>query len=545
MYIKRALSCCFLLLLLGNFALAQQTDTIKTGKLIIVEGAERYNFQQINDSTQLVSLAGKAFVRQGKASFYADSIVLNQKNNLLEAFGNVHINDADSVHTYANYLKYLGKERKAFLNGNVKLTDGKGVLTTQELTYDVATKMGTYYKGGKLVNGKSVLTSEEGYYYGETRDVYFKKKVVLVNPDGKLTTDTLLYNNSTQIASFVAPTNIINGKRTIKTKDGFYDMRLKKAQLGKRPFINDSTYTFTADEAVIDDSTGLSQYRGNAVYRSKDSVNGYDLIANDIKVNKKKNAVLATEKPLLLIKQKKDTTFITADTLFAGKISELKKLKTIPDVRNTEPKDSSLTIQKSAIKDTTNDQFFEAYHHVKIFADSLQAVCDSLFYSLEDSTFRLFKDPVVWTQSNQITGDTIFLFLENKQPEKLSVFENAMMLQKLTDNYFNQIKSNTINAFFKKGKIDFLKAKGNAETVYYGQDDYNKFAAVNKSTCDVIDLFFERKSEETRPQKIVMRNNLKGTAFPMGQVNHLEIRLRKFKWQENIRPKSRFDILAN
>ena len=66
--------------------------------------------------------------------------------------------------------------------------------------------------------------------------------------------------------------------------------------------------------------------------------------------------------------------------------------------------------------DSSSDKFFEAYSHVRIFSDSLQAVGDSLFYSLKDSVFRLFKSPVTWSQENQLTGDTIYLYLKNKQP---------------------------------------------------------------------------------------------------------------------------------
>ena len=57
--------------------------------------------------------------------FYCDSAVLNQAANTIEAFGNIHINDADSVHTYSQYLKYLGKEKIAYLKKKVKLTDRK------------------------------------------------------------------------------------------------------------------------------------------------------------------------------------------------------------------------------------------------------------------------------------------------------------------------------------------------------------------------------------------------------------------------------------
>lgn len=523
------------------YAQAPAKDTSRHGKMITIISADRENFQQIDSVTQVLSLAGKAKVQQEKTIFEADSIALNQLTNILEAFGNVHINDNDSIHTYSQYLKYVGKEKKAYLNKKVKLTDGKGVLTTEELVYDEQTKIGIYYKGGKVVNGKTVLTSTEGYYYGETKDVYFKQNVFLKDSGFTVKTDTLLYNTKTGITTIVAPSTIVSGKQTIKTKDGYYDTKSKKAFFNQRPIIDDSTYTFTADKIAVDDKTGLSEYDGNAVYRTKDST-GYDLIAGNIKANRKTNALLATQKPLLLIKQPQDTTYVTADTLFTSKLSELLKTRTVPVVRDS-VKDK-LPVTKNP-KDTSADRYFEAYFNVRIFNDSLQAVCDSLFYSGEDSVFRLFKNPIAWAQKNQITGDTMYLFVQNKKPERLYVFENAMSIQKLTDKYFNQIKGTTINGFFLDGKIDHLRAKGNAETVYYGVDEGNKYLGVNKATCDVIDMYFEQKKDGSSPQKIVLRNNLEGTAYPMRQINHEELRLRKFKWLENIRPKSKFDIFSN
>lgn len=59
-------------------------------------------------------LVGHVKIRQGKTLLYGDSIILNSTLNTLEGFGNVHINDADSVHTYSSYLKYLGATKKHF-----------------------------------------------------------------------------------------------------------------------------------------------------------------------------------------------------------------------------------------------------------------------------------------------------------------------------------------------------------------------------------------------------------------------------------------------
>ena len=554
------------------FCQPKTSDTVRAGKTIMIISADRYNFQDIDTATRFVSLGGHAIVQQENTIFSADSIVLNQKQNTLEAVGNIHINDADSIHTYSQYLRYVGKEKKAYLSKQVKLTDGKGVLTTNDLVYDVQLKTGTYVNGGKVVNGKTVLTSKEGYYYGETRDVYFKKKVVLVDPDFKLYTDTLLYNLNTSVSTFIVPTTIINGKRTIKTTDGVYDTKNKRGVFNKRTLIDDSTYTFAADSMNLDDISGLSEYKGAAIYRSKDTVGGYDLLAGNIKINKPKGSMVSTLSPLLIIKQAKDSIFIRADTLCSGKITELQKTRDIPAVRESLIKnisfkkgnkqlgkgmvDSILRSQqldsasivkikmdsvseKKSLKpigDTNNNRYFEAYANVRIFSDSMQAIADSMFYTVADSVFRLFRSPVAWSQDNQITGDTMLMFVGNKKPERLYVFENALTIQKVGINYYNQVKGSSINAYFLKGQMDHLRAKGNAETIYYGVDDRKRFVAVNKANCDVIDMYFERKNDGSSPHKIVMRNNLTGTAFPMGQVNHSEMRLRGFHWLIDLRP---------
>ncbi|MDB5209424.1 MAG: OstA family protein [Sediminibacterium sp.] len=541
-------------------------DTAKQeGKILEIKGGERINIVKVDSTHTFTSLAVKAHVKQEKTDFYADSMVINEFDNSLEAFGNVHINDADSVHTYAQYVKYLGKEKKAYLKRKVRLTDGKGELTSDELEYDVTLKIGTYLKGGKLVNKKTVLTSKEGYYYGDTKDVLFKQNVVLIDPEYKVVTDTLQYNTSTEIATFTSPTIIYSdsGRRTVKTRQGYFDMKNKRGILNKRSVVEDSTYTFTADDMAIDDSTKLDEFRGNAVYRGKDTAKGFDLIANNIKTNRKKDILLATEKPILLIKQSKDSIFVSADTLYSARLSDLLKTRKVPVVRDSiadtlRPKTAADSIlfkrradslahialaDSSNKKDSSSNKYFEAYFHVKIFSDSLQAVCDSLFYSLEDSVFRLFRDPVIWAKQNQITGDTIYLYTKNKKPERLYVFENAMAVGRVDSTiYFNQIKASSINALFDDGNISFVRLKGNAENVYYLQNEKKQFKGMNKGSASMMDVLFDGNS---KPKRFTGKLPYDATNYPMRSTNHEEMKLRGFKWLEDLRPKSKFDILGN
>jgi lipopolysaccharide assembly outer membrane protein LptD (OstA) len=130
----------------------------------------------------------------------------------------------------------------------VTLTNGKLVLTTNELEYDLNRKIGVYKNGGKVVNGNSVLTSKEGVYYDDSKDVFFNRNVVLVDPKYTLYADSLIYNTQTEIATFISPTRIIDSsKREIITSEGFYDTKNRIAQFGKRPVIKDGKTLLKAD----------------------------------------------------------------------------------------------------------------------------------------------------------------------------------------------------------------------------------------------------------------------------------------------------------
>jgi len=516
-----------------------------TTDVVIIKYADRLRYLRKDSVTELQMLAGKVFLQQNNTKFYCDSAVINQRTGVVEAFGNVHINDADSIHTYSQYLIYYSDTKKAYLTKDVKLTDGKGVLTTNELEYDTDTKIGIYTNGGKVVSDKTVLTSEQATYYGDLKDVYFKNKVRMRDPETEVDTDSLLYNTDTRKVTFITETIIRadSGRRTITTSEGWYDMQAKQANFGKRSQIRDGSSFITGDEVSFDDSTGLSFARGNAVFR--DTVQGLDIIAGELQANRKTNSMLATQRPLMIIKQKNDSTYISADTLFSTRLTQLagyEKTFLRPDslsrdstVRN----DAAYKVVTLDANDTSNrNRYFLAYHHVRIFSDSLQAICDSLFYSGVDSVFRLFHEPIAWANHSQITGDTMYLFTNNKQPRRIHVFENALVVNRTTEGFYNQIKGNNINGYFVDGRMDHMRAKGSAESIYYAQDEDSAYTGVNRASADIIDMYFN--SEGLR--RVVFRSEVQGKMSPFRQVNHEEMRIRGFKWLDMRRPKTKFEL---
>jgi lipopolysaccharide export system protein LptA len=497
-----------------------------TGRVQIL-GAERLTLLKTDDSTTLQILAGSVRLKQDKTLFFCDSCVLNNSGQLFEAWGNVQIRDNDSIQVFARHLRYLIDKKLAYLDGGVRLSDGKAQLTTPDLEYDLNTDIGIYKKGGKLINKKTTLTSKEGYYYASLKEVYFKNDVYLKDPAYEIKTDSLLYNTRTQTNRFIAQTRIVDSTgRSIRTTDGFYSTSTGKAEFGQRPVIKDGATTIIGDRVAFDDSSGTSQAAGNVVII--DTAQGTTLLAGEVFRDNKKERFLATKKPLLIIEQERDSIYVTADTIYTGKLPELRS-------------DSTKKIKSDSIVNSkdSSDRFLEAFHHVRIFSDSLQAVCDSLFYSYKDSTYRLYTDPVIWSNGSQITGDTVLLITKNKKPDRLKVFENSMLVQQQEPGLYNQIASFRMDGYFSTGELDSVRALGEAKTIYYVQDEDSAYTGINESKSDIIDIYLLNKELD----KIVLRNDVSGTIWPIGQKDPLQMKLPNFRWLESRRPKSKLELI--
>jgi lipopolysaccharide transport protein LptA len=506
-------------------------DTTRTVE--ILPGVRKLEYRKVDSLTELQILSGNVKLKQGNSWFSCDSCVINKRLNLFEAFGNVHINDADTADVYADRLRYLTDKKIAYLNNNVRLADGEGTLTTNELEYDLNTKVGFYKKGGKVVNKKTVLTSEEGFYYADLKDIYFKKNVKLKDTSYYLESDSLLYNTETETARFIAETYIKDSSgRIVRTREGYYNLKTGDAEFGRRSTVEDGPRRITGDIMKFSDSTGISMAEGNAILI--DTADGITIIANLIYNDRKKDAFLATQKPLMIIKQDDDSVYVAADTLFSARLTDLYGSKDSIDKKDTL---KGVKVIDTKTKDSTN-RYLEAFRNVRVFNDSLQAVCDSLFYSFKDSVFRLFDDPVVWNQDNQITGDTILLFTKNKKAHKMEVYKNSFIASLVKPEIYNQVKSNRMDAYFREGDIDSVRARGLAECIYYIMDEDSAFTGINQSQSDLMDIFFREKEL----QRVVFRSAVQGTIWPMQQKTPQEMRLQNFKWLDNRRPKTRYEL---
>ena len=487
----------------------------------------------IDSITELETIAGSVIIKEGLTTFYCDSATLNKRTNILEAFGNIHINDNDSIHTYAQYLRYIGAERMAYLKKSVKLTDNKAVLLTDDLNYNLRTGIATYSNGGLITSDKTVLNSMEGVYHSDTKDVFFRDYVHLSDPKYDIRTDSLIYNLNTNIATFIAPTHIVSKDGIIDTRSGTYNLKTGEARFFDRTAFKDSTHYGIADNMLYDEKTHTIQMEGKA--KLVDSVNKVTVLGNLIYLNTVQNSFLATNKPVMILYRDGDSTYIAADTLFSG----LKKYDSLERKMVTQADTLKKTIAVNAAKTDTSIRYFLAFYHVRIYNDSLQAVSDSFHYSTLDSTFKLFGQPVVWNAKTQVTGDTMYMYTEKQKAKRLYVFNNGMVVNQADAALYNQVSGRTLNGYFTNGEIDFVRVKGSpAESIFYPQDDDSAFIGMNRSSGDVIDIYFVKKELN----KVKFVNNVDGVLYPLRQIPPEEKQLKNFKWLNNRRPKNKLEL---
>ncbi|MFT3903563.1 MAG: OstA-like protein [Niabella sp.] len=370
---------------------AAQVDTL------FVLHSDKQTIQKLNDSVSLFILEGNVKLKQGKTLFYCNRCVKNDAAQTFEAWGKVHINDSDTTHVYADHLKYLTDKQMAYLDQNVKLTDGHTVLTTNSLDYDMNTKIATYKNNGKIVNDKTNVTSKVGIYYSDLKDAFFSTNVKVDDPGYKITSDSLLYNTESRIARFIAPTVIKDtANRVMHTRDGFYNLQSGNAAFYQRSQINDNKSTLIADSMAL--TTDIAQAQGNAI--AVDSTRGTTIIANLIYQRRATDAILATQKPLMIIARDKDSTYITADTLFSAKLTDLLlsyNKSSLPDSiislkdSVTSPSDSLSSLRDSTLSRPGNMAATSAKPNNNMITsrDSVSSLVDSVASLVNKSTAAL------------------------------------------------------------------------------------------------------------------------------------------------------------
>lgn len=487
-----------MVIVLPQISIAQKRSKIdiKNSNSLVID-------RDINPDIQ--KLIGDVFMMHENMKLYCDSAYYNEKKSEFEAFSQVHIINADTVHIYGDYLKYNGNNKKAALKNNITLKNQKVSLTTNKLDYDMNLNVGYYDQGGTIVDSTNVLTSMIGRYYTKQNLFFFKDSVVLVNPDYTLYSDTLKYQTVSKIINILGPTRIESEKETLYTELGWYNTQTGISHLLKNNKVNRETYEVKGDSIHLDKLNELAK-----VYRNvelQDTLNRLIARGHYLEMHKDTEEAFLTDSTLFIHVNKQDSLFLHSDTIRIE-------------------------------KDTNNFNRILAYNKVKFFRSNLQGKCDSLSYSLQDSTMRMFNDPIIWAQGNQVTADTISIESQNNAIKYLHFRTNAFLCSREDSTLYNQIKGRNMLGHVSENHLDKLDIIGNGETLYFPRDDHGIIVGMNvaKSSSISISILGQKIDQ------ILFTKKPDGNMYPLFDIVNQKRFLKDFEWKDTLRPKTKDDI---
>lgn len=445
-------------------------------------------------------LIGHVSMSQGNMTLTCDSAWFWKDENKMEAFGHAFLNQTGGTMVWSDYMLYNGNTKMASAQRNVKMTDGKMTLTTDAIQYDVTNQIAYYNTGGKIKDGENTMTSNHGTYYSKSREYFFKGKIKLVNPEYTMTSDTLNYNGNTKVAYFFGPTYITSTDNLLYCNYGWYDTDKNTCQFSKRAYILSKENRIDSDSFLYNRNTGIGRAFGNITLT--DTIQKIVIKGKKGIHNRLEKTTLISGNAIAVKEFEEDSLFLKANYFFD-------KLDTV-----------------------TKKRTLAAYGSAKIFKPDVQGMGDSLSYSLTDSIIRLFKDPVLWNDSNQTTGDTIYIYQKGKSIDKMDVLQNAMIVMTEAPDKFNQIKGKKLYGLFANNKIYRVNVRGNGQSVYYAREDSSKYTGVNYVECTnmVINI------DSNKVKKVTFLVSPKGTFYPLDKFPKEREKLRGFRWLADKRP---------
>ncbi len=507
----------FLLFTFNSYA--QETSKIE------ILNARTLEYEELNGE-KVKRLIGDVQLKHDDALMFCDSAYIYSSTNTMDAYNNVRITQGDSLRLYGDSLKYNGNTKVAILRGNIRLINNDVTLTTNSLDYDRMNNVAYYFGGGTMINQKenNTLTSEQGYYYSNAKSFYFKEDVVLINPEYKIEADTLNYHSSAEIVNFLGPTTITSSNNFIYTEDGWYNTITNKSKFYQNAYIFSEQKRIEGDTLFYDRNEGYGEILCNAIIT--DTIENIILQGDVAHLFEKNDSAMITQEALMQQITDGDTLFMHADTFIVST-----QFVVYDSLINE--------IDSAKIKGDTVRTML-AYNHAKFYKSDMQGKADSIVYDFSDSTINFYYDPIIWSKENQITGTFIYILMTDNKVDRMFVNEKSFIISRadsLTDN-FNQIKGDSLVAYFQEQEIRKIDVKDNSETIYYAIDEDGKYIGVNKMSGEDMLIFLKDNEIST----ITFIKAPEGLMSPLKDVSPKDVILKGFNWRILERPNDMFDI---
>lgn len=601
--------CTFIAIIICLFAVSpgglygqrtQPIDTSKGGRITIdyvgnliedLQGVEKVKW--ISNGFQL---------RIDSTNIYGDSAVIINDDRVF-AYGNIVIQQGDSLEVFTDTLYYTRADDIAELKGEVVLKQGDRQLWTTDLRYFLGERYGEYHRGGVLVDGDLQVSSKTGTYQAGNKEVTFRDSVVVLHPKFNLAADSMKYLAASSLVLFTGPTTILTEQSKIYCESGYYNLKTETSEFNLHNQYADKDKIATADtiryharrnevtmighvnvlerdRVITGDSLHYMEKTGDiwisgtpAHYQDSTRNINSEVIFYNEKTQKvsTKGASTISDGSMILRADNTDFDQVTGlgraegNVIWRDTTNNIGVIANVLDysmedeyiltyTKNTRPIFFTVvdgdtlfiaadTLNMWSVQDSMLEadtfRMIRAYHDVRLYKSNMQGRTDSLVFHGRDSVFTFFGNPVLWSDSTQFAADSIHMTMAESKIDEIVLHQRAIIISEVQKTYYDQIKGRTIVADFDSNAIRQMWVTGNAESIYYAKDDDGAFIGVNKTICSKMHFTFL----DNKLSLLRYFGENMSNMVPMGSTDHNTMRLDGFAWREDERPLTLADLL--
>lgn len=480
-------------------------------KKIIIENSDFIDMNQTEIPGAIV-FTGNVRVLHNGIKINCNKAYHFKDEDYIKAFGNVQINQGDTIFLNSRYAEYDGKIELAFATGEVSMRSPESTLVTDTVYFDKKNQQAFYNSFGTIHNKENTLKSKSGRYYVDQKKYKFSTAVTVTNPKSTIKTNHLDFYENSGHAYVFGPSTITSKENVIYTENGFYDTTNDVGKLTKNSKITYDNKIIVGDDLYYDRKKNYS--RGINNVKITDTVNKVIATGHFAELYRnletKKDSMILTKKALVKTLVEKDTMFMHG--------------------------------KKIIVSGPKENRIIRAFNNVRFYKTDMSGKCDSLHSSTKNELTQLIGKPILWNNDNQMTGDIMHLIGNNKteQLDSLKVLNNAFIIQKdsLSLNGYNQIKGQNLYGKFVDQKLKEIDIIKNAESIYYIYNDKNEFVGIRKSVCSRINA----EMIENKIETMTGFNNAESNIYPEDEFPENARKLRGFVWRGDERILSKEDI---
>ncbi|MET3731664.1 OstA-like protein [Moheibacter stercoris] len=439
----------------------------------------------------------------------SDSLEYDGNLSIAKAFGNVHMKDPKSE-MFADYVEYNRETEFIIASGNVVLVDPTQRVETPYLTYDRRTGIAYTDKGAIIRGSDGTVTHTQILQYDtRTKTIDFNQNTRIETKDYIIDSHKMRMNQQTGETEFLANSRVTsreNPRDNIYMPEGggIFNRKTGEAFLNKRSIVYREGKELHGDKMYFNDKTGFGWARGNVLM---DDPEEQRFIRGEYaEAHRDMDSAFVTGNAYAVKAFTEDSLYFHADTIMA--------------------------VQR---KDST--RVLKAYYNARFFKSNAQGKSDSVFYNETIGLLKSFRDPIMWSGDQQITGDTIYLY-NNPQLEVLDsvrIFNNAFAVAKvdsLNDKEFNQVKGKFMTGYFLNNSLNLVEVHENAQSVTFVDDEDEETLekeriGINLSDCGIIEAEINGKNVDVLSCRIQANSKL----YPDSKLPETARYLKDFRWR--------------